>query len=341
MNILIIYDSYFSNTKKAAFLIYDNLCKNNVVEICHVKNRNVYNSLKLYDYIFIGSPTRYGRPSKAIESFLKKKLPKKCRYYLFDTRMDKNYFSKNIIQKLIVPKGYALDKMKRYLKRKGYLVANIFPFYVKDSDGPLIYSSNSLKHWTDSITCNNSIESIVLEDISLKHYNQLIDLDNSKSDYHQLINPEKVSKTNLEYKMNNIQLKKELSYGRVIQWKFRKLIINKVDNRILGYTYYFWKSLKNNWLEIGLVIFNKDDWGKGIGYSSLSQWITIIFSSNMNIIRVGLSAWSGNTRMINLAKKLNFVEEGRYRDAIQENGELYDLVIFGLLRNEWLEKVNP
>lgn len=339
MNILIIFDSYFGNTKEAAVILSNKLRKYNTVEIAHVNNKKILNSLKAYEIIVIGSPTRYGRATKAIEKILKSKLPNKCIYYLFDTRMGKNFYFRTIIDKLFIPKGYALDRMKGFLLRRGYYVADTFYFKVEDTDGPLSYNNKQLDQWINKINSRYHKQNIILEDISLHHYNQLISIDNSESDYNKLLEPNRDLMSRLEYKVRNTKLKNALLNGRPTKWIFRKLIINKSDNRIIGYTHYYWKSRKNNWLEIGIVIFNKNDWGKGIGYKSLKLWIKTIFASNIDIVRVGLSTWSGNRRMVNLAKKLNFIEEGRIREAIESNGEYYDLITYGMLKKEWLETI--
>lgn len=64
---------------------------------------------------------------------------------------------------------------------------------------------------------------------------------------------------------------------------------------------------------------------------------------NLTIERVGLTTWSGNPRMIRCAEKLGMRLEGRMRKCRYYNGEYYDSIRMGILREEWDEfkKNNP
>lgn len=93
-------------------------------------------------------------------------------------------------------------------------------------------------------------------------------------------------------------------------------------------------------MEIGIVIFNEEYWGKGIGSTALKIWINEIFSENPKLVRLGLSTWSGNKRMMKLAEKLKLKKEAVYRKARIVNEQYYDSVSYGILREEWLTLVN-
>ena len=56
---------------------------------------------------------------------------------------------------------------------------------------------------------------------------------------------------------------------------------------------------------------------------------------NTPIHRLGITTWSGNTRMIKTAEKIGMVEEGRIRQARTVDGQYYDAVKMGILRSEW------
>lgn len=114
----------------------------------------------------------------------------------------------------------------------------------------------------------------------------------------------------------------------------KRLIVDEFDE-IIGEVSWYWKSEETNWLEIGIVIFDDNFWGKGIGYIALKYWIHEVFTEKTEIIRIGLTTWSGNIGMINLAKKLGMQEEARYRLARIVNGEYFDSVSYGMLRTEW------
>lgn len=117
-----------------------------------------------------------------------------------------------------------------------------------------------------------------------------------------------------------------------------KIIADKASNKIVGQVNWYWKSRETNWMEIGLVIFNEDYWGYGIGYDALRQWTEEIFQTYPELIRLGLTTWSGNERMMKLAEKVGFVKEATYRKARIVNGTYYDSVSYGVLKEEWLAR---
>lgn len=114
-----------------------------------------------------------------------------------------------------------------------------------------------------------------------------------------------------------------------------KRIITNEYRALIGEVNWYWKSEETNWMEIGLVIFNEENWGKGIGYQSLKLWIEEIFASNPDLIRLGLTTWSGNEGMMRLAEKLGMKREAQYRKARIVKGEYYDSISYGILKEEW------
>lgn len=83
------------------------------------------------------------------------------------------------------------------------------------------------------------------------------------------------------------------------------------------------------------MIFNDDFWNKGIGYSALKLWIKEVFNQREEIVRIGLTTWSGNYGMVKLAEKIGMKEEARYRNARIVNNHYYDSVSYGMLKEEW------
>ena len=88
-------------------------------------------------------------------------------------------------------------------------------------------------------------------------------------------------------------------------------------------------------MEVGIVIFNENYWGQGIGYTALKIWINEVFDQNLELVRIGLSTWSGNTRMMNLAEKLGLKKEAVYRKARIVDNKYYDSINYGILKEEW------
>lgn len=131
------------------------------------------------------------------------------------------------------------------------------------------------------------------------------------------------------------KIKRKLIKGNCA-FENKKMISNK-RNEIIGEVSWYWKSKETYWMEIGIVIFNDKFWNKGIGNTALKLWISLIFDTHSEINRLGISTWSGNTGMINLAKKIGMKKEAEYRNARIINGEYFDSVSYGILREEWNE----
>ncbi|MBU2514087.1 GNAT family N-acetyltransferase [bacterium] len=106
------------------------------------------------------------------------------------------------------------------------------------------------------------------------------------------------------------------------------------SEKLIGTVGYYWEHKPSNWLELGVSIYPKQYWSKGYGSEALKLWITHLFDT-MPIVRVGLTTWSGNERMIKCAEKLGMLQEARLRKCRFWQGVYYDSIRFGVLREEW------
>lgn len=114
------------------------------------------------------------------------------------------------------------------------------------------------------------------------------------------------------------------------------LVIADLKNDLLiGTVNAYWISEETNWLAAGIVIFDPQYWSHGYGREALSLWINNLFTERSNLKRLDLQTWSGNERMMNLAAKMGFKLEGRFRQARIVNGQYFDAIQFGILREEW------
>jgi RimJ/RimL family protein N-acetyltransferase len=106
------------------------------------------------------------------------------------------------------------------------------------------------------------------------------------------------------------------------------------DDRLIGnldLTIPDW-SHRDGW--IGIAIGERADWNHGYGSEAMRLLLRFAFAE-LNLFRVTLSVFGYNPRAIHVYEKLGFVEEGRQRDRLRRDGQLYDLIIMGLLRSEW------
>jgi [ribosomal protein S5]-alanine N-acetyltransferase len=85
--------------------------------------------------------------------------------------------------------------------------------------------------------------------------------------------------------------------------------------------------------ELGLLIGNKDFWGKGVGYEACKLTLTYAFET-LNIRKVTLAVYDNNQAAIGLYKKLGFIVEGSLRSHVYDNGAYYDKHFMGIFAEE-------
>lgn len=129
MRALVVYDSAYGNTEKIAKSIGSAITGE--VKTLHVGKVNP-NELESLDLLIVGSPTQGGRPTPAIQEFLKQ-VPesaiKDISIAAFDTRFS---------TRLVGIFGYAAGRIANNLEtRGGTLIAPPEGFFVKGKKGPL------------------------------------------------------------------------------------------------------------------------------------------------------------------------------------------------------------
>jgi RimJ/RimL family protein N-acetyltransferase len=92
---------------------------------------------------------------------------------------------------------------------------------------------------------------------------------------------------------------------------------------------------KNHSADFGIAIGEKDHWSKGYGTEATRLLIDYGFKE-LNLHRISSSVFEFNERSLRLHKTMGFKQEGQRRKSIFKNGQYWDLVEFGLLRDEWL-----
>lgn len=130
-------------------------------------------------------------------------------------------------------------------------------------------------------------------------------------------------------------LRSSLQKGIKAVFPNKKIIAERETGELIGEVNWYWKSEETLWMEVGVVIFNENYWGKGIGSAALTMWIDELFQKRPELVRIGLSTWSGNNRMMKLAENLGLKKEAVYRKARIVEGQYYDSVSFGVLKEEW------
>jgi RimJ/RimL family protein N-acetyltransferase len=114
----------------------------------------------------------------------------------------------------------------------------------------------------------------------------------------------------------------------------RRMVIETRRGVPIGTVSRYWVDERTQWMEVGVGIYAARYWGKGYGTEALALWVNHLFEA-MRLRRIGLRTWSGNERMIRLARHLGFKQEAAFREAYATGRRLYDRVALGLLRREW------
>lgn len=176
---------------------------------------------------------------------------------------------------------------------------------------------------------------VLLRDLKEADLADYLNLKHPNRKYHEFNGPYFEQSTEEDLQKEIDEYSKKISEGVNPVLGNRRFIANLETDYPLGEVNWYWKSEETNWLEIGIVIFDELNWSKGIGTRALTLWINQIFNEKPDLIRIGLSTWSGNFGMIRLAEKLGMTEEARYKNARTINGKYYDSVSYGIQKVEW------
>jgi RimJ/RimL family protein N-acetyltransferase len=88
---------------------------------------------------------------------------------------------------------------------------------------------------------------------------------------------------------------------------------------------------------VGLGIGETEYWGKGYGTDVMNVLLRFAFME-INLRRVTLTVFEYNPRAIRSYEKAGFRHEGRERKVLNRDGQRFDIVFMGILREEWMER---
>lgn len=141
MNILILYDTVFGNTKTIAEAVADGFSAANAkVRLIHASEAEA-SDIETADLVVVGSPTRAFHPTAATMKALKDPLfvftGKK--FAAFDTRIDPEEIKSGFFRKIVTSFGYAADAIEKTLLKRGAVkIAQAQPFIVTGDQGSVL-----------------------------------------------------------------------------------------------------------------------------------------------------------------------------------------------------------
>lgn len=138
-----------------------------------------------------------------------------------------------------------------------------------------------------------------------------------------------------EIAMNLAKLRDQVTAAKWPEPRNRMVVADAESDRLLGTVNRYWLGKETNWLAIGIAIYDPTLWGNGRGTAALSLWCDYLWWAMPELVRLDMRTWSGNEGMMRVAEKLGFQLEARFRKARIVNGQYYDGLGYGVLREEW------
>lgn len=121
---------------------------------------------------------------------------------------------------------------------------------------------------------------------------------------------------------------------------FHFAIRSREDDRLIGKAVVQWIEWANGNAFLRLGIGAAEDRCKGYGSQALQMLLRFCFAE-LNLYRLTAIVPEYNLAAIALLKKNGFVEEVRRRKALERDGRRWDLLGFGLLKDDWLDQAKP
>jgi RimJ/RimL family protein N-acetyltransferase len=118
--------------------------------------------------------------------------------------------------------------------------------------------------------------------------------------------------------------------GTAYRFEIRAL----AGNRLLGHCGLEDVDQLDRHAEVGLVIGETVEWGKGYGGDAIRALLGFGFQT-LGLHRIWISSFPKNERALALYRRLGFAECGRDRETHFLHGEFHDLVRLDLLDREW------
>jgi RimJ/RimL family protein N-acetyltransferase len=115
------------------------------------------------------------------------------------------------------------------------------------------------------------------------------------------------------------------------------LIRTLQDGVVIGFVGLFVTEWQHGDAWVGIGIGEREYWGKGYGTDAMRLVLRYGFQE-LNLRRITLGVFDYNSRAFRSYEKAGFRVEGRERGALRRDGTRADVIIMGILREEWAQQ---
>lgn len=112
------------------------------------------------------------------------------------------------------------------------------------------------------------------------------------------------------------------------------IVVDKDSGKKIGTIKLHNISRKNGTCNIGLMIGDKNFWGKGYGGDMYKTMVDFAFTQ-LGIRKIWEMVHSDNTASLAIFHKIGFEEEGRLKEQVLSEGNYVDNVLLGLFAKNW------
>ena len=116
---------------------------------------------------------------------------------------------------------------------------------------------------------------------------------------------------------------------------FRFSVRTLEEDKLIGSVSLWVNSWTHSEAWVGIVIGERDYWGKGYGTDAMRLIVQYGFIE-ANLRRISLALHSYNPRALKSYEKVGFKMEGTMRGEVLREGRRTDTFFMGILREEWL-----
>ena len=108
----------------------------------------------------------------------------------------------------------------------------------------------------------------------------------------------------------------------------------KKDDRLIGNTAFHAVHTKDRNAGFGILIGDKTEWDRGYGTEATALMVEYGFRT-LNLNRIWLHVYEYNARGQRAYEKVGFRVEGTLRKHCYREGTYWDVIVMGILREEW------